>query len=148
MVDFTSETYSGILSILAALFGMGYPLIMQSISRIYSLYDSARLSQRFTNENIYKWFQIIMGSNLLLAICTPFVLRFTCVSGVVLISIQTILLAGLIWITYRLLDLMIVYGNADKLFYRIQSGKVDNEDIKDIFAVSYTHLTLPTNREV
>ena len=136
MVDFTSVTYSGILSILAALFGMGYPLIMQSISRIYSLYDSARLSQRFTNENVYKWFQFIMGSNLVLAICTPFLLRFTCISSVVLISIQTLLLATLIWVTYRLLNLMIVYGNADKLFYRIGGGKVDSEDIKDIFDIA------------
>lgn len=136
MVDFTSVTYSGILSILAALFGMGYPLIMQSISRIYSLYDSARLSQRFTSENVYKWFQFIMGSNLVLAICTPFTLKFTCISGVVLVSIQTLLLTALIWVTYRLLNLMIVYGNADKLFYRIDSGKVDSEDIKDIFDIA------------
>lgn len=136
MVDFTSVTYSGILSILAALFGMGYPLIMQSISRIYSQYDSARLSQRFTSENVYKWFQFIMGSNLVLAICTPFTLKFTCISGVVLVSIQTLLLTALIWVTYRLLNLMIVYGNADKLFYRIDSGKVDSEDIKDIFDIA------------
>ena len=136
MVDFTSVTYSGILSILAALFGMGYPLIMQSISQIYTLYDSARLSQRFTSENVYKWFQFIMGSNLVLAICTPFTLKFTCISGVVLVSIQTLLLTALIWVTYRLLNLMIVYGNADKLFYRIDSGKVDSEDIKDIFDIA------------
>ena len=136
MADFTSVTYSGILSILAALFGMGYPLIMQSISQIYTLYDSARLSQRFTSENVYKWFQFIMGSNLVLAICTPFTLKFTCISGVVLVSIQTLLLTALIWVTYRLLNLMIVYGNADKLFYRIDSGKVDSEDIKDIFDIA------------
>ena len=32
--DFTNYTFSGLLSILASLYGVGYPLIMQSIGRI------------------------------------------------------------------------------------------------------------------
>ena len=51
--DFTNYTFSGLLSILAALYGVGYPLIMQSIGRIYTQYDSTLLANRFTKEAIY-----------------------------------------------------------------------------------------------
>ena len=69
---FTDYTYSGLLSILASLYGVGYPLIVQSISSIYSQYDSSRLANRFTSETIYKVFQTVLVVNLVVAVTIPF----------------------------------------------------------------------------
>lgn len=36
MFDFTNYTFSGLLSILASIYGIGYPLIIQTIKSIYN----------------------------------------------------------------------------------------------------------------
>ena len=64
MFDFTNYTFSGLLSILASIYGIGYPLIIQTIRSIYNQYDSDLLSCRFSKEPVYKVFQILMIVNM------------------------------------------------------------------------------------
>ena len=73
--DFTNYTFSGLLSILASLYGVGYPLIVQSIGRIYNQYNSALLSRRFAKEPVYKAFQVLMIANMIVAVLAPFILQ-------------------------------------------------------------------------
>lgn len=56
MFDFTNYTFSGLLSILASIYGIGYPLIIQTIKSIYNQYNSDLLSCRFSKEPVYKVF--------------------------------------------------------------------------------------------
>lgn len=46
MFDFTNYTYSGMLSIVAAVFGIAYPQINASIERIDDKYGSSLLTMR------------------------------------------------------------------------------------------------------
>ena len=71
MFDFTNYTFSGLLSILASIYGIGYPLIIQTIRSIYNQYDSDLLSCRFSKEPVYKVFQILMIVNMVVAILAP-----------------------------------------------------------------------------
>ena len=130
--DFTNYTFSGLLSILAALYGVGYPLIMQSIGRIYTQYDSTLLANRFTKEAIYRVFQILLFLNLFFAISTPFLLHAEW-WNIGFVTIQAILLVLLIGYTFLLFQLMIKYENAGELLKHIEGGQIDKSNVMDIF---------------
>ena len=53
MFDFTNYTYSGMLSIVAAVFGIAYPQINASIERIDDKYGSSLLTTRLKNEKAF-----------------------------------------------------------------------------------------------
>ena len=129
--DFTNYTFSGLLSILAALYGVGYPLIIQSIERIYTQYDSTLLSKRFTRELTYKWFQGLLIANLIVAITAPFVLR-TNQCNKTIITIQAVLLIWLIGQTFLLFRLMLTYSNGEALLKHLDEKKIDKHNVLDI----------------
>ena len=133
--DFTNYTFSGLLSILAALYGVGYPLIMQSIGRIYTQYDSTLLANRFTKETIYRVFQVLLFLNLLFAVSTPFLLHAEW-WNIGFVTIQAILLVLLMGSTYLLFQLMIKYENAEELLMHIEGGQIDKSNIMDIFDIA------------
>lgn len=130
--DFTNYTFSGLLSILASLYGVGYPLIMQSIGRIYTQYDSTLLANRFTKETIYRVFQVLLILNLLFAVSTPFLLHAEW-WNIGFVTIQAILLVLLMGFTFLLFQLMIKYENAGELLRHIEGGQIDKSNIMDIF---------------
>lgn len=130
--DFTNYTFSGLLSILASLYGVGYPLIMQSIGRIYTQYDSTLLANRFTKETIYRVFQVLLILNLLFAVSTPFLLHAEW-WNIGFVTIQAILLVLLMGFTFLLFQLMIKYENAGELLRHIEGGQIDKSNVMDIF---------------
>jgi len=133
--DFTNYTFSGLLSILAALYGVGYPLIMQSIGRIYTQYDSTLLANRFTKETIYRVFQVLLILNLSFAVSTPFLLHAEW-WNIGFVTIQAILLVLLMGFTFLLFQLMIKYENAEELLRHIEGGHIDKSNIMDIFDIA------------
>ena len=133
--DFTNYTFSGLLSILASLYGVGYPLVIQSIGRIYSQYDSALLSQRFIKESAYRVFQALLIINLLVAVFMPFLLLPDSYNKW-LITVQAILLTWLIGQTFLLFRLMLIYSNAGKLLEHIAKKQIDKTNVLDIFDIA------------
>ena len=133
--DFTNYAFSGFLSILAALYGVGYPLIMQSIGRIYTQYDSTLLANRFTKETIYRVFQVLLILNLLFAVSTPFLLHAEW-WNIGFVTIQAILLVLLMGFTFLLFQLMIKYENARELLSHIEGGQIDKSNIMDILDIA------------
>ncbi len=133
--DFTNYTFSGLLSILAALYGVGYPLIMQSIGRIYTQYDSTLLAKRFTKETIYSVFQVLLILNLSFAVSTPFLLHAKW-WNIGFVTIQAILLVLLMGSTFLLFQLMIKYENAGELLMHIEGGQIDKSNIMDILDIA------------
>ena len=65
MFNFTDTTYSGLLSILSALFGIAYPLVISCIEKIDQKYQSTLLTARFKNERIFKTFKYLLIINLI-----------------------------------------------------------------------------------
>lgn len=76
MFDFLNTTYSGLLSILSALFGLSYPLVIGCIEKIDSKFRSTKLSERFQRECSYKWFKIVLLINLAMAVLSPFLMEW------------------------------------------------------------------------
>lgn len=129
---FTDYTYSGLLSILASLYGVGYPLIIQSISSIYSQYDSSRLANRFTSETIYKVFQTVLVVNLVVAVTIPFLLHIGNHIQL-LLTLQTICIIFLLTASFMLFRLIVTYSNADRLLKHLSKGTITEQNLEPIF---------------
>lgn len=76
MFDFLNTTYSGLLSILSALFGLSYPLVIGCIEKIDSKFGSTKLSDRFLSECSYKWFKSVLEINLAMVVLFPFLMEW------------------------------------------------------------------------
>ena len=61
MFEFVNYTYSGLLSIIAALMGLACPLIINKIEGIDRRYHSTLLARRFMQESSFAWFAILMA---------------------------------------------------------------------------------------
>ena len=129
---FTDYTYSGLLSILASLYGVGYPLIIQSISSIYSQYDSSRIANRFTSETIYKVFQTVLVVNLVVAVTIPFLLHIGNHIQL-LLTLQTICIIFLLTVSFMLFRLIVTYSNADRLLKHLSKGAITEQNLEPIF---------------
>lgn len=91
MFEFENSTYSGMLTILSCLFGIAYPLLLTSIERIDSKYKSTLLIRRFKTEKVFRNFQVVLVTNLLVAVVAPFALAVCNDSGAyIYLTIQVI----------------------------------------------------------
>lgn len=133
--DFTNYTFSGLLSILASLYGVGYPLLVQSIGSIYKQYDSDLLSRRFSKEPVYKWFQILMVINMAVAITAPFVLQAGWFNQII-ITVQAICVVALIGSSVMLFQLILLYSNAGELRKRLEGNKIDKNNVMEILDIA------------
>ena len=76
MFNLFSNTYSAVVTIFAAILGISFPLILQSIQRIDEKYDSAVISDRFEDENIYNIFKWLLYIYAVIVCIVPFILSF------------------------------------------------------------------------
>lgn len=129
---FTDYTFSGLLSILAALYGVGYPLIIQSIEKISAQYNSDNISERFTKEGIYLVFQGLLILNMAFAITTPFLLHADW-NNVLFLTLQAVLLVLLVGQTFLLFNLILKYSNGPQLLRHIEGRQVDKNNVFQIF---------------
>ena len=114
--DFSNYTYSGLLSILATLFGMAYPLIIDCISKIDDKYDSTVLMARFLEEVRYRLFILLLAINVAVGIGLPFVLSITDKNNNdLLLLVQMGLMVALVAQTFVLIRLILTYYNANTL---------------------------------
>lgn len=129
---FSDYAFSGLLSILAALYGVGYPLIIQSIEKIYTQYKSLSISDRFIKEPIYSVFQVLLVINLVFAISAPFLLHWGWNNNL-FITIQAILLVILVGQTFLLFRLILIYSTAPKLLKHMEKTQIDKHNLISIF---------------
>ena len=72
--DFIDSTYTALLGLFAAVFGIGYPLIIQAMGEIDKRYDSTLLLKCFEGESNFKKFNRILLICIFFAVTTPFAL--------------------------------------------------------------------------
>ena len=118
MFDFTNYTYSGLLSLVSAVFGISYPLILDAISNIDRKYGATLLTQHFLKENKYRTFRGLLIINLVMAVTIPFTLSVFTFPHALLVS-QTAAVILLIVASFFLYELIIVYQQPDRLYKRL-----------------------------
>lgn len=114
MFDFTNYTYSGLLSLVSAVFGISYPMILDSIARIDVKYGGTLLTKCFLKEKRYRFFRAILILNLVMAVTIPFCLSAFKNSHALLVS-QTAGIILLIFASFALYHLIIIYQQPDEL---------------------------------
>ena len=129
MFHFFSNTYSAVVTIFAAILGISFPLILQSIQRIDEKYDSAVLSNRFEDENIYyifKWGLYIYAA---IVCIVPFILSFLSnievaywVNSLLLLYLLCIIMTFVI-----LFDKISKYYNVEKLLSYLSLKKKESD---------------------
>ena len=118
MFEFVNYTYSGLLSIIAALIGLACPLIIDKIEGIDRRYHSTLLARRFMQESSFAWFAILMAFNIIAAIVVPFVMDHSSF-GRTCILVQSGLMVALIASLFVLFYDMLLYVDPQKLQVRI-----------------------------
>lgn len=106
------------LSIVAAVFGIAYPLINSSIERIDEKYGSSMLTSRFSNELHFYLFKWLLAANLIVVVINPFLLDQS-EHVYVYITIQTIVTIALMASFFLLYDTFQLYNAAGKLHEQI-----------------------------
>lgn len=129
MFNFFSNTYSAVVTIFAALLGISFPLILQSIQRIDEKYDSAVLSSRFEDENIYHIFKWLLYVYAVIVCVVPFTLSFLSnleieywVNSLLLLYLLCIIMTLVI-----LFDRISKYYNIEKLLSYLSSKKKESD---------------------
>lgn len=129
MFNFFSNTYSAVVTIFAALLGISFPLILQSIQRIDEKYDSAVLSNRFEDENIYNIFKWLLYVYAVIVCVVPFILSFLSnvekeywVNSFLLLYLLCIIMTLVI-----LFDRISKYYNIEKLLSYLSSKKKESD---------------------
>lgn len=133
MFDFTNYTYSGLLSLISALFSIGYPLIMNSINRIDTKYSSTLLTAKLQKEKVFLCFNTLLIVNLIFAVLIPFLMYGSCISYLYIIF-QAIGAIALITTTFCLFHIIMLYSNPTKLCDYIWSDYkrcLENKSKKD-----------------
>lgn len=120
-LDFTNYTFSGLISLLAAILGIGYPLFLESIRKIDEQYDSTRLSARFQRERNFHWYRHSLLASIAVCFCVPFIMLLFPIHTVslVAIAIQALCVLWLIIEMLGVFQMVQEYYNPNKLFYRI-----------------------------
>lgn len=118
MFDFVNYTYSGILSIIAALIGLGLPLIIGRIEGIDERYKSTLLTKRFKQESSFTCYIVLTIANVIIAVVIPFVMDYSA-NARIWIAVQSGMLVLLLVNLYILLSDMLVYTNPIELQERI-----------------------------
>lgn len=114
MFDFVNYTYSGVLAVLSALFGLSYPLILSCIEKIDVKYHSTRLTARFLEEKVFAAFKYLLVTNLMMAVVFPFIMDGNNHSRY-LIAVQCSAAVVLIYYAFRLFNKVMIYYDAGKL---------------------------------
>lgn len=128
-LDFTNYTFSGLISLLAAILGIGYPLFLESIRKIDEQYDSTRLSARFQREREFHWYRRSLLASIAVCFCAPFIMLLfpTYAVSFVAISIQALCVLWLIIEMLGVFQMVQEYYNPLKLYYRIHIPEEYNE---------------------
>ena len=129
MFNFFSNTYSAVVTIFAAILGISFPLILQSIQRIDEKYDSAVLSNRFEDENIYHIFKWGLYIYAVIVCIVPFILSFLSnievaywVNSLLLLYLLCIIMTFII-----LFDKISKYYNIEKLLSYLSLKKEESD---------------------
>lgn len=114
MFDFANYTYSGLLSIIVALFSFAYPKITESFEKVDEKYKSSMLSARMQRETSFVLFQVLLVINLFYNILLPFVID-QLTNGRWFIMAQAVGVVALVTSTFCLFYTRMIYDKASKL---------------------------------
>lgn len=126
--DFLNYTFSAAISLVAAIVGLAFPLVITVIHRLQELYDTDDVIDWFMDEPVYKNFVRLLKISIPVSVLTPFALYLLepyFVGALTLITLQIAFTAILLYKAISLYTLSINYSSCLKLL-----GITKEEDVK------------------
>lgn len=127
-LDFTNYTFSGLIALLAAILGIGYPLFLESIRKIDEQYKSTRLSARFQTESVFRRYKVVLVITIVISFCAPFLMLLFPFDkmSVVVLTVQALAVLCLIFMMLAVFRVIQEYYNPNKLI--VNFGYPSNPD--------------------
>lgn len=72
--DFVNYTFSAVISLVAAIIGIAYPLMMTAVHRFQDFYHTDDVIDWFMAERVYKQFMRLLKRSIPISVLTPFML--------------------------------------------------------------------------
>ncbi len=132
--DFTTTTFSALITFVSAIVAIGYPLFLEHIRLIDERYNSEQLTAHFKRESAFRTYQALLIVSLVLSFIMPFLLNLfnESIWAVLCVVIHTILVLTTIILLLYLFDLMQVYYDPMQLSNRMieeyRNGEYDLGD--------------------
>ena len=123
--NFSDTTYAALLGLFAAVFGIGYPLMIQAMGKIDKKYESARLLDYFEKNSIYLNFNRKLWICVYVILVTPFVLFLSndlAWLPVVVLASDAIFILMLIIASVGLYKLIHKYYNPQQLYQLLRAN--------------------------
>lgn len=122
------------ISMVTALLGLAYPLFIDKINGIATMYRSRRMSARFRSEPAYKVFNFLLFICILELFIFPFVIHALQSKQweIILLIIQGITVFILSLSMILLYDLMMTYCNPDSLCKKIRTSMRPQRRFEDL----------------
>lgn len=132
ILDFTNYTFSGLLSLLSAILGIGYPLFLESVRKIDDQYESSRLSAKFQREKVFLGYRVSLLLSIVVSFAAPFLMLLLQIDvlSILIVTVQAIVLLWLVFEMLLMFQVIQEYYNPSKLFERIHipSPLLDSDD--------------------
>lgn len=122
--DFTNITFSFISTMIASIMGITYPLLLGRISDLDNKYDSSVVVKYFESEWTYSMYMVLLIPNIVIQIVSPFVMLLVnnTIVNVVILSLQSILLLGLVFIMLCLFHVIKLYNKPENVLERVKNA--------------------------
>ncbi|MBT9882797.1 hypothetical protein DW701_15020 [Bacteroides eggerthii] len=130
MFDFYNYNFSSLISILAALLGVAFPLILQCIQKVDEQYGSTRLSAHFKREPAYHCYFFLLVIGVCSSVLMPFLMFWLKAKAtlVILETIHTLLVFSLSINFIYLFTIIQEYYDPEKLFQRIKNKSIKKQN--------------------
>lgn len=122
--EFGNNVYTGLIGIFAAVMGIAYPLILQSLEKIDTRYNSTRLTKCFEEDKRFNYFNRSLKISIFFAFVTGFALyEFENTQGaqVILLAIHSVVTLWLVINTINLYRLFMDFFYPQKLLNYLKS---------------------------
>lgn len=143
---FFDNTFSAIVSLVTAVFGLSYPLLIESIQKIDFKYKSIRIKRRFEESDTYKSYNGLLVISVFVAIFMPFLLATVikhAAIGYILLTIQMALLLLLIIMTIRLVKQIQLYNDPEELMDEILRNATKSDYMVVLDIMNYVSASFP-----
>ena len=122
--DFFNYNYSAMISIFAALMGMAYPLILQTVQRIDEVYQSTLLTKYVQEQLVFKKFNVALISAVIVSFLSSFIIAvINDVNWILYVEfIHTLTIVYLSYAFIKLFRFILRANNPDDLFDYIKSN--------------------------
>jgi len=130
--EFTNTTFSFIATLISSILGITYPLLMSSVSKIESKYNSSAVMLHFQEESALKLYKVSLGCAFVFSFVAPFLMLLfnNAICNVIIIVVQCISVLFLVSVVFYLFGFVMKY-NTPKYLLKMLESEINSTDTEN-----------------